>query len=161
MKKQKNDTVLVLDSIRSVYNVGAIFRTADGAGVSRIILTGHTPTPIDRFGRIRADFHKSALGAETSIPWEESKNLIKTLKSLKTQGYSIIGVEQSVDSLDYRKIRIPNKHRVFVVGNEVSGVRKEILKLCDETVELPMLGQKESLNVSVATGIILYHFLKS
>lgn len=151
-------TVLILHDIRSVQNVGAIFRTADAAGVSHIYLSGYTPTPIDRFGRMRSDFSKSALGAELTVPWSQGETPDKTITRLKEEGFTVYVVEQDARSIDYRDAPRPDQ-LVLVLGNEVLGVPQELLDTADNIIELPMLGRKESLNVSVATGIVLYHFL--
>jgi 23S rRNA (guanosine2251-2'-O)-methyltransferase len=150
--------ILILHNIRSAQNVGAIFRTADACGVSKIILSGYSPTPLDRFGRKRSDISKSALGAEDYVPWEFSENIIETLKNLKKENFKIISLEQSENSVDYKEIKIGDKN-IFVLGNEVSGVQKEILEISDVVAEIPMLGTKESLNVSVATGVFLFRVL--
>lgn len=159
MKKEK---VLILNDIRSVENVGAMFRTADAFGIDKIYLSGYTPTPLDRFGRNRNDFHKSALGAEEHVKWEYKKSLSIVLNKLKKEGHFFIGVEQVKDSVDFRKLKsiLKNKNKyAFIMGNEVSGISKNVLKKCDLVVEIPMHGQKESLNVSVACGIILFSSL--
>ena len=159
------DIRLILDNIRSTHNVGSIFRTADAAGVSRIYCLGTTPTPIDRFGRKRADIAKVSLGAESSIPWEhigEGKALTQLLKQLKKEGFTIVALEQDEKSVDYRTIKSTKTKNKFVIilGNEVGGVSKELIKLSDFIAEIPMKGEKESLNVSVATGVVLFEFLK-
>jgi tRNA G18 (ribose-2'-O)-methylase SpoU len=152
------ENILILHDIRSAQNVGAIFRTADACSISKVILSGYSPTPIDRFGRKRSDISKSALGAEDSVPWEFSENIIETLKNLKKENFKIISLEQSENSVNYKQVKIGDKN-VFVLGNEVSGVEKEILGVSDVVAEIPMLGKKESLNVSVATGIFLFRVL--
>ncbi|MEK7607688.1 MAG: TrmH family RNA methyltransferase [Patescibacteria group bacterium] len=151
----KKEIYILLHNIRSVYNVGAIFRTADAVGISKIILSGYTPTPIDRFGNARGDFAKCSLGAEKSVAWEYVKNSIKTLENLKKEGFEIISVEQSKNSVDYKKVKPKNKC-LIVFGTEVSGISKPILKKSDIIAEIPMRGKKESLNVSVSAGIVLY-----
>ncbi|MCE9643838.1 TrmH family RNA methyltransferase [Candidatus Parcubacteria bacterium] len=153
MKKSPiTEAVVVLEDIRSAENVGSIFRTADACGVSRIYLTGYTPLPVDRFGRA-SRVGKSALGAEHSVSWEKA-DILPLLKKLKKGGFSIIAVEQSPDSVDYKKI--PKKEKLaFVFGNEVSGVSPATLKKADVIAEIAMLGEKESLNVSVAAGMVL------
>lgn len=150
--------VLILDNIRSQYNVGSIFRTADGAGVSKIYLCGTTPTPLDRFNREVKEIAKTALGAEKSVTWEYTKTTLLVVRKLKKEGYKIIAIEQSKDSVDYKKVK-PKGPTAFVIGNEVEGVSKSILKLCDIVAEIPMKGAKESLNASVATGIALFRIL--
>lgn len=152
-------SVLILDNIRSRHNVGSIFRTADCAGISKIYLCGTTPTPLDKYGREVKEIAKTALGAEKSVEWQYAKTTLSAVKKLKKGGYQIIAVEQTRDSVDYKKVK--SKFPVaFVVGNEVEGVSKSILKLCDVIAEIRMHGSKESLNVSVATGIALFRMLK-
>ena len=158
MTFMKSENILVLHDIRSAQNVGAIFRTADACGISKIILSGYSPTPIDRFGRKRSNISKSALGAEDSIKWEFSDSIIETVKSLKDGGFQIISIEQSEKSVDYKEIKMKDRN-VFIVGNEVSGVDSELLDVSDIIAEIKMLGEKESLNVSVASGIALFRIL--
>ncbi len=149
---------LLLHNIRSTHNVGAIFRTADATGVKKIYLSGYTPTPIDRFGRLRQDISKAALGAEKTIAWESISDPRKLIKKLKKEKCQIVGVEQDKKSIDYKKI--PKTEKILIVmGEEVNGIEKGLLMMCDVIAEIPMLGQKESLNVSVATGIILYSLI--
>lgn len=150
--------VLILDNIRSVHNVGAIFRTADTCGISRIFLTGLTPAPIDRFGRLRKDIAKTALGAEKNVSWQSEKSIIILLNKLKKQGFQIIAVEQAQNSIDYKRVKVKAK-TAFVFGNEVNGLPQKVLDLCDVVAEIPMKGKKESLNVSVATGVALFRIL--
>ncbi|MEK7113662.1 MAG: TrmH family RNA methyltransferase [Patescibacteria group bacterium] len=156
MKNQQN--ILILHNIRSVENVGAMFRTADAVGIDKIYITGYTPAPLDRFGRKRGDLAKSALGAEESVPWEQKKTIKPVLERLKKEGFYIIGIEQDKNSVDYKKVK-PKNRNVFIVGTEVTGIEKSILKQCDIIAEIPMRGKKESLNVSVATGVALFRIL--
>ena len=149
------DVAVLLHNIRSAHNVGSIFRTCDAAGVSRVYLTGYTPTPTDRFGRVQKNIAKTALGAERSVPWEYYKNPLKLVGQLKRDGVWIVAVEQSSRSINYRKLK-SGKQALFIFGNEVRGISKSILTACDSVVEIPMHGKKESLNVSVAAGIILF-----
>lgn len=155
-KNQEN--ILILPDIRSAQNVGAIFRTAEAVGISKIYLTGYTPCPVDKFNRIRKDISKSALGAELIVPWEYKKSLSVLLTKLKKENYKIIAIEQDKNSVDYKKVRLSHKN-AFIVGTEVSGLPKSILKKCDIIAEIPMKGKKESLNVSVATGVALFRIL--
>lgn len=154
----KKGNILIVHNIRSVINVGAMFRTADGAGINKIYLTGYTPTPLDRFGKVRKDIEKSALGAEKFVSWEYKKNLLNLLSKLKKEGYLIIGIEQDKKSVDYKKVKLKNKN-VFIMGAEVEGISKNILKKCDIIAEISMKGKKESLNVSVACGVFLFGIL--
>lgn len=148
----------ILNDIRSVHNVGSIFRTADGAGFGKLYLCGFTPPPLDRFGKIRPDFAKVALGAEKSVAWESARDIGTLIKKLKKERWKILVLEQADNAVPYYKFRQKNKREklALVVGNEVGGVPAEILKLADATLEIPMLGKKESLNVSVAFGIAAY-----
>lgn len=148
--------ILILDNIRSVYNVASIYRTADGAGVSKIYLIGVTPTPMDRFGKFRPDFSKVALGAEKTMEWEYFKSFGAVYKKLKSDKYEILAVEQDRRSMPYFKYR-PSKKVALVLGEETKGLPKSVLDKCDRILEIPMRGKKESLNVSVAGGIVLYH----
>ena len=154
----KKENILILQDIRSVQNVGAIFRTAEAAGINKIYLTGYTPAPIDRFGKKRKDLAKSALGAEELVSWESKKNISTLIEKLKKDKYFIIAIEQDESSVDYKKVKLKDKN-VFIVGTEVTGIPKNILKKCDVIAEMPMKGKKESLNVSVATGIALFRIL--
>lgn len=149
---------LILENIRSAYNVGAIFRTADGAGVSKIFLVGYTPTPLDRFGRIQQEIEKTSLGASEVIPWEQHQLSRGVIDKLKAEGVEVVAVEQSANAKPLREFNVPEKV-VYILGNEVDGVSAETALASDTIVEIPMLGTKESLNVSVAAGIVLYHDL--
>ncbi len=150
--------ILIIHDIRSVHNVGSLFRTADSVGISRIIISGYSPTPLDRFGRVRSDMAKYALGAELSVPWEYSENIFETLHELKKNNYTVIGLEQNSQSVDYKKIQ-KTQNMVFIIGTETTGMESKLLEQCDIIAEIPMHGEKESLNVSVATGILLYRVL--
>lgn len=141
--------VLILPNIRSAHNVGAIFRTADGAGVDKIYLTGYTPRP----PHPRLD--KVSLGAEKSVPWEGVAQAGRLVKKLKFEGYKIVALEQTKNSVNIYKWT-PVFPLALIVGNEKTGVSKSLLNLCDTAVELPMLGKKKSLNVSVAVGVAMY-----
>jgi 23S rRNA (guanosine2251-2'-O)-methyltransferase len=153
--KKEQENILIMHNIRSVENVGAMFRTADAAGISKIYLTGYTPAPLDRFGRKRGDLAKSALGAEDFVSWEQKKSIFPLLLKLKREKYFIIGLEQDKKSIDYKKVELKNKN-AFIVGAEIGGIPENILKKCDIIAEIPMKGKKESLNVSVALGIMLF-----
>ncbi len=150
------ETILILDNIRSTHNVGSIFRTADAAGISKIFLIGTTPDPVDRFGRTQSDIAKTALGAETSIPWEHAETTLSVLS--RYPEHFKIALEQSPDSQDYKTISL-TKNSIIILGPEVAGLPAEILDACDVVAEIPMKGEKESLNVSVAAGIFLFRFL--
>lgn len=154
--------VVILNNIRSNQNVGSIFRTADATGVTKIILVGYTPTPIDRFGRENKGLTKASLGAEKFVKWEKVETLEKVINDLKnfSKNFMIVGIEQDKKAINYRKIKNnKTKNIALVFGNEVDGLSKEDLQFCDVIAELPMLGQKESLNVSVCAGVVLYSLI--
>ena len=145
-EKNKTESILILQDIRSVINIGAMFRTADAVGVSRIILSGYSPAPIDRFGRIRNDFAKASLGAEHSVAWEQCADVFLVIQKLKEKGYKIIAVEQDKNSVDYKSVESAEKIAI-VMGTETTGIAPELLAVCDVICEIPMRGSKESLNV--------------
>lgn len=150
--------VLLLDNLRSVENTGSIFRTAEGLGVSKVICIGTTPTPFDRFGRKRNDFAKVSLGAEDMLEWAYAKEIEGVLGELKEQGFEIVALEQGEKSEDLKSYEAPETF-ALIVGNEVEGVSPAALALADAIIEIPMRGEKESLNVSVSTGIALHGLL--
>lgn len=151
---------LILPDIRSAHNVGAMFRTADGAGVSKVYVSGHSPQPIDRFGRPQPEIQKTSLGASESIAWEYVDNVPQLLVDLRQRGVTVVAVEQSKKSIPLSKFTVPEAV-AYVMGNEVDGVPDHIQSLCDVVVELPMLGTKESLNVATTAGIVLYHGIEA
>jgi 23S rRNA (guanosine2251-2'-O)-methyltransferase len=156
----KREAVVILDNIRSTFNVGSVFRTADALGVQEIVLGGTTPAPRDRFGRARADIAKVALGAEKSVPWRYAKSALSEVRKYKQDGYKIIVIEQAENSTDYKKVKLSkNEKVVFIMGAEVDGVALEILESADIIAEIPMCGEKESLNISVAFGVALFRIL--
>lgn len=159
MANKEQRCVLVLHDIRSAHNVGAMFRTADGAGVSEIILSGYTPHPPKKDALYLTDadkaLKKTALGAEETVLFKVVASLPRLMIRLKKEGYEIVALEQDTHSVDYRKYH-PKEKVALIVGNEVGGVDAKILKQCDAILEIPMRGQKNSLNVSVAAGIALY-----
>lgn len=149
--------IVILDNIRSAHNVGSIFRTSDGAGVSKIYLLGYTPLPIDRFGRVVDEIKKTSLGASEVIKWEHINNedTSMLLKRIKSDGFQVVAIEQTKDSIEIQNFS-PTNQVAYIFGNEVEGVAKELIEQSDEVVEIPMQGQKESLNVSVTAGIVLF-----
>jgi len=149
--------ILVVDNIRSLHNVGSLLRTADGAGVSRVYLCGMTPTPVDRFGRVRQAVSKVSLGAEEYVHWEYRERVVDMIAELKAQGIEVVALEQSDDSVLYNHYNPTSQVGLaLVVGNEVSGVGEEVLALVDSVVEIPMQGKKKSLNVAVAGAVALF-----
>ncbi|MDE2001185.1 MAG: TrmH family RNA methyltransferase [Patescibacteria group bacterium] len=151
--------ILILDNIRSMHNVGSLFRTADAAGVRKIYLCGITPTPTDRLGRSREQFVKVSLGAEKTIPWEYAARTTDAIRKVKRAGAQVIAVEQAPGSRNYAAFKPTDKKEpAIILGNEVDGVSAAALKASDVILEIPMSGEKESLNVAVTGGIILFHF---
>ncbi len=154
------EILVVLENIRSVHNVGSIFRTTDGFGyVKKVFLCGYTPTPNDRFNRPRKDFLKTSLGAEKSVLWEKADDAFSLVKKLKKDGFFIVSVENTKKAKSFVDFKLTKK-TVFVFGNEVDGVSEKILKISDEIIKIPQKGIKESLNVSVCYGIVLFSLLK-
>lgn len=155
----KPSLILIANDIRSAHNVGSIFRTASGAGVEKIYLTGYTSQPV-REGKLyksraEKDLAKTALGAEYEVPFDYIENVERCIVDIKNNGYHVIGLEQSERSVDYRTP--PKENKVaLLIGTEVEGIPEELKALCDTLYEIPMAGEKNSLNVSVATGIALY-----
>ena len=145
---------VIIHDVRSILNVGSIFRTADGAGVSKIYLTGYTPGPDTHPDKLT----KTALGAEKSVPWERARRVGDVARKLRGQGVEVVALEQTKNSIDYRKHQ-PKKDFALIVGNEVTGIRNMSHNV-DTYIEIPMRGSKESLNVSVAFGIAAYELTR-
>lgn len=146
---------LILDNIRSTHNVGSIFRTADGAGVKKIFLCGYTPSPVDRFNRPVPAILKTSLGATETVEWEADSDVVSVVCRLKEQGFLIVSVEQTEQSISFHSFTSPEKV-AFILGNEIDGVQPAVLSASDVVIDIPMNGKKESLNVSVAAGIVLF-----
>lgn len=154
--------IAILHNIRSLHNVGSIFRTADAAGMRKIYLCGITPAPIDRFGKPLPRLAKVSLGAEKFVEWEKFPKTEKLIEKLKKEKYKIFAVEQSKKSISYRQIKLTTCDVVnlaLIFGNEVRGLPSAILKKADKILEIPMRGKKESLNVAVAFGIAVFGLL--
>ncbi len=151
--------VVLLHNIRSLYNVGSIFRTADGVGAKKLYLCGITPAPKDRFGEVPQQLAKVALGAETTVPWEKAASTSRLIYKLKKDGFKIIALEQSPRSVPYSTLHVTRStlnKTALVLGAEVTGLPPALLAKCDTILEIPMQGAKESLNVSVAFGIAAF-----
>ncbi len=142
--------VVVLENVRSLYNVGSMFRTADGAGIDKLYLTGYTGYPP------RKEIDKTALGSTKSVTWEHNTDTFAVLQNLKEQGYHLVVVEHTDASVPYTEAEY-----IFpvciVLGNEVDGVTREVVEMCDMAIDIPMRGIKQSLNVAVACGVVLYY----
>lgn len=150
---QKLPLVVVLDNVRSLYNVGSVFRTADAFRVRKIVLCGITATPPN------AEIHKTALGAEDSVEWTSVADTMQAVTDLRKQGYSIIAVEQCHGSTMINDYVYSAKQPIAIIlGNEVHGVRQDVVDACDTCIEIPQYGTKHSLNVSVTAGIVIHHF---
>ncbi|HON54470.1 MAG TPA: RNA methyltransferase [Bacteroidales bacterium] len=150
----KIPVVIVLDDIRSRHNIGAAFRTADAFAVESIVLCGICATPPNN------EIHKSALGAEETVTWKYESDILNAITNLKAKGYRIICAEQTENSTQLQNLTIERDKKYAVVfGNEVKGVRQEVLDICDVAVEIPQFGTKHSLNVSVSIGIILWEMI--
>lgn len=159
-------TILITNNIRSAHNVGSLLRTADAAGVEKVIFTGITPYPKragdTRLPHIAEGAHKqiskTALGAEATVKWEYFADIAEAINVLKRQNYQIVALEQAPNSTPLFNWQ-PKFPVALIIGHEVTGVEKSVLELCDQIVEIPQYGSKESLNVSVAAGVALYHLL--
>lgn len=148
---EKTRVIAVLDNIRSMHNVGSVFRTADAFLIEAICLCGYTPQPPHR------DIHKTALGATETVDWLYYNDTIGAVNDLKERGYLVYGIEQTVDSVSLEKFMpVKDQPLAIVFGNEVEGVDAEVLKLCDGSIEIPQFGMKHSLNISVAAGIVMW-----
>ncbi len=153
---EKIPLTVVLDNVRSMHNVGAVFRTADAFLIEKIILCGITPTPPHR------EIHKAALGATESVAWQHYGSVTEAVLDLKTMKYEVLGIEQTSDSVmisDYEVVK--EKKYALVLGNEVEGISDEILPHCDAFLEIPQHGTKHSLNVSVCAGVVMWEFFKT
>lgn len=157
--------VVIAHNIRSIHNVGSIFRTCEGFGVAKLYLTGYTPSPNQGLPHVRAkiarELHKTALGAEEALPHEYHDDIIELLRELEVDGFRIVGLEQDKRAIwltDY----FPSTDKIaLLLGEEVNGITSNLRDLCDDLIEIPMKGAKESFNVSVATGIALYALTSS
>ena len=147
---------VVLDNVRSAHNVGSAFRTADSFGIDRVFLCGISAVPPS------AEIRKAALGAEDAVPWTHFDDTLDALAALRAEGYTLVAVEQTVHSLklgrDFR--REPGCKYALVFGNEVSGVRQDVVDTCDFSLEIPQYGTKHSLNVSVSLGVVVWEFVR-
>jgi len=159
--------VLIVHNIRSCYNVGSLLRTADGLGVDKVYLTGYTPYPATVADqrmphlaqKIDRQIHKTALGAECSVAWEHDSDITTVIHQLKLTSFAIVALEQAAASIPLHTYR-PLERTALIIGREVEGVEPEVLALADTIVEIPMHGQKESFNVSIAAAVALYRLLQ-
>ncbi len=149
---EKIPIIILLDNIRSMNNVGSIFRTADSFRLEKVILAGITPTPPHR------EITKTAIGAELTVAWEKVEDAIETARSYQAEGYQILSIEQAKDSVPLQRFEVnPEEKYILVLGHEISGVQQELIDISDSVLEIPQFGTKHSLNVSVASGIAMHH----
>ena len=154
-QSEKTPVVVVLDNIRSMHNVGSVFRTADAFLIKAVYLCGYTPQPPHR------DIHKTALGATETVDWQYFETTVRAVESLKSDGYRVFAIEQTEGSIPLQEFALPDAGQLAVVfGNEVSGVSEDALGLCDGSVEIPQWGMKHSLNISIAAGIVLWELVR-
>lgn len=156
----KMPLVVVLDDVRSLYNVGSVFRTADAFRVESIHLCGITATP-DGTLKAQQEIHKTALGAEDSVEWKYFANALDSVRELKEKGYRVLAVEQCHGSIMLQNFTPDNQPTAVVLGNEVKGVHQEVIDECDGCLEIPQFGTKHSLNVSTTAGIIIWKFAEA
>lgn len=148
---KKTPIIIILDNIRSLNNIGSIFRTADAFAISKIYLCGITATPPNR------EIHKTALGAELTIEWEYLKDTKQAVEKAKKDGYKIMAIEQVQQAIMLDEVKVnKNEKYAIILGNEVDGVSQEIINMCDASIEIPQYGTKHSLNVSVACGVTVW-----
>jgi len=150
----KKPLVVVMDNIRSMHNVGSVFRTADAFLISGICLCGFTPQPPHR------DIHKTALGATDSVDWLYYENTVDAVLALKARGYKVLAIEQTEGSIMLDEYVDKQMQTAFVFGNEVDGVSDEVIQVCDGVIEIPQWGMKHSLNISVAAAVVLWEFVR-
>jgi len=156
--------VLIAHNLRSCHNVGSLLRTAEGLGVTKVILSGYTPYPLrphdtrlpHEAQKLHKQIHKTALGAETQIAWEHTEDILAAMHTLKHEGYLIYTLEQTPDAQPLPGFNPPN-HLAIIVGREVEGVEPEVIAAADDSLDIPMHGQKESFNVAAAAAMALYH----
>lgn len=153
-ESDKLPLVVVLDSVRSLYNIGSVFRTCDAFRVAGVVLCGITATPPN------AEIHKTALGAEDSVAWHHFSDTMEAVEWLRSEGYTLLAIEQCEGSTMLQDF-IPNysdKKYAVILGNEVKGVQQKVVNACDGCLEIPQFGTKHSMNVSVTAGIVIWHF---
>ena len=156
---EKLPLIVVLDDVRSLYNVGSVFRTSDAFRVEAIYLCGITATP-DSSLKASQEIHKTALGAEDTVTWKYFKDATDAVESLKKEGFKVLAIEQCHGSTMLHDYRFGKEKTAIVMGNEEKGIYEENLKLCNEQVRIPMTGTIESLNVSVAAGVFIYEVVR-
>ena len=155
-RSEKTPVIAVLENIRSAYNVGSVFRTADAFLLEAIYITGYTCIPPHK------EIKKTALGAEETVTWKHFANATEAIKTLKKNSYKIYAIEQAVNSLMLQKLEFkPNEKIAVIFGNEVTGVEQETILQCDGCIEIPQLGMKHSLNIATAAGVVLWEIVRT
>ena len=150
----KHNIIVILDDVRSMHNVGSVFRTCDAFAVGELYLCGYTPTPPHR------DIHKTALGATETVAWEHYTNTIDAVTTARTNGYMILAVEQAHNSISLAQYSYTGQKIALVFGNEVTGVNDDVLAVADGCIEIPQWGAKHSLNISVSAGVVLWELVR-
>lgn len=154
-QKPKLPVAVILDNIRSMYNVGAVFRTADAFLIEQLSLCGITATPPHR------EIQKTAIGATNSVAWSYHESVVEACQSWRAKGYQLIGIEQTDESQPLHQFRVaPDQPYALIMGNEVEGLHNDVLPLLDAAIEIPQFGTKHSLNIAVSSGIVMWHFLE-
>jgi tRNA G18 (ribose-2'-O)-methylase SpoU len=154
-KSEKTPLILVLDDVRSLHNIGSVFRTADAFLVEKIILCGITATPPHK------EIHKTALGATETVDWEHNANVLEVIKNLKQDNTTVFAIEQVENAIFLQDFEVEGDTKyALVFGNEVYGVSQDAVAICDGCIEIPQLGTKHSLNIAVSAGIVVWDFFK-
>jgi tRNA G18 (ribose-2'-O)-methylase SpoU len=151
---EKIPVIVVLDNVRSLHNVGSVFRTSDAFLVEAVYLCGITASPP------HAEIHKTALGAEDAVDWKYFENTLHAIEELKQKAYQIVAVEQAENSVFLEKLHVDDKKYALIFGNEVKGIDQEVMDRCDACIEIPQFGTKHSLNISVSAGIVIWEFIR-
>jgi tRNA G18 (ribose-2'-O)-methylase SpoU len=155
-RSEKTPVIAVLENIRSAYNVGSVFRTADAFLLEAIYITGYTCIPPHK------EIKKTALGAEETVEWKHFTDATEAIVLLKQNGYKVYAVEQAINSISLEKIAFANDEKVaFIFGNEVTGVEQSTIEQCDGCIEIPQLGMKHSLNIATAAGVVLWEVIRN
>ena len=155
-RSEKTPVIAVLENIRSAYNVGSVFRTADAFLLEAIYITGYTCVPPHK------EIKKTALGAEESVDWKHFANASDAIKVLKENGYTVYAIEQAANSLKLQNLQFTNDDKIAVIfGNEVTGVEQDTIQQCDGCIEIPQLGMKHSLNIATAAGVVLWEIVRT
>ena len=150
-EKEKTPLLVILDNIRSLNNIGSVFRTSDAFRIEKIYLCGYTAQPPHR------EIQKTALGATKSVDWEHSENIIEVIKDLQNQNIKVVAIEQTENAIMLDDFTVTKSEKIAIVmGNEVQGVQQDVIDVCDSVIEIPQIGTKHSLNISVSCGVVLW-----